>query len=182
MLISPCACCVEGEAYYADFVTCLLKWRRGLLCTFLCVCGTPIVCWFVSLLLFPSRSMCGVYSETSIHPYNLHFHASLWFFIFFIFLKFIPHWFSNTLICKINKNAFPWWLLFQNRADTATDDYYLDFCDVRKTVIARPLRKWRKLSLVVFYKMVDSTWLIWNRCKQRLCCNGLDSVPNADAR
>ena len=61
----------------------------------------------------------------------------------------------------MNKNAFPWWLLFQNRADTATDDYYLDFCDVRKTVIARPLRKWRKLSLVVFYKMVDSTWLIW---------------------
>ena len=61
----------------------------------------------------------------------------------------------------MNKNAFPWWLLFQNRADTATDDYYLDFCDVRKTVITRPLRKWRKLSLVVFYKMVDSTWLIW---------------------
>ena len=50
----------------------------------------------------------------------------------------------------------------------------LIFCAVRKTVIAKPLRKWRELLFVVFWKMVDSTWSIWNRCKQRFCCSGLD--------
>ena len=40
---------------------------------------------------------------------------------------------------------------------TQVTEYYLDFCGVRKTVIARRLRKCRELLFVVLWKMMDST-------------------------